>query len=1046
MVRLRLLDTPRAEHQTRRWELPPHKPVYLLLYLALQPGWVSREGLADLFAPDADEATARHTVRVLLNRAKALPWVEGLEAEPSRIRWQVSSDVLAFRQAVQQGNWAEAVRLHQSPLLLGFPIRDAAGFEAWLELERSELQNAWREAALHYAISLGQTERPAEAAALLRSIWEKDHFDERILQAYMGQAYVGGNRDGALSTYGRFKQSLHDDLGLDPLPQTVALAWAIENHQPLQQEGKATQQATWNLNPLVGRQSELAELKQALGQPTCQVLVLTGLGGVGKTRLALELAQHSAAQFSHGVYLVPLASLTTPEQIIPAIAQAVGFGFFGPREPKEQLVDYLRKKQMLLVVDNLEHLLGGAPLLLELIEGAPGLKLLITSRHKPELPGVWSHPIEGLPYLQEGGAVSDAMLLFIQAAKRQQPRFQPGHHDLLAIAQLGRLVEGLPLALELAAAWVGDLSPAEILSEVQGNSGSLGAMQAVLEHSWSLLSLEQQDALTRLSVFRGGFNRQAAQAVASASPYLLLSLQSRSLIQRGPKGRFGIHGLVRQFAEQKLALSANAQPGDAHASHFAAFAQAHQPHLQGPQQAQALDGLSEELDNLRWAWNWALLQRNWGWLDGLLGSLVHLYRVRGLFQEGLRAIEQAAEAFPLEVRLSILRAMFLRHLGQSKQALVLLESLARTSEPATQALFHTALGSVHDDLGNYPQAQSHLEQSLELYRQQNDPYLQAQALDFLGGVAYHRGEHRTAQQHYRSSLEISQQLGDLWGQAQSLGNLATVADHLGQYQESQQLHLQSLHIKEALGNQHGLAVSLMGLGTLAYQQGNYEEARRRFRSALDIFGKLGDRAKAAAALNNLGGIGFALGNFEETRQALLELIPLRQELGDRSGEARSLNNLALATKQLGQAAEARPLFEQSLNLRREMGDQQGVCQTLAGLGFVNLDLAAYDQARSSFEESIRVANEIGALPSVLDALEGLGKVLARQGESARAMLYAALVLEHPSTIEYSKTRARQLLSELQMQLSSVEMQAISDQAKTISLEQLIGEILAATRV
>ena len=302
--------------------------------------------------------------------------------------------------------------------------------------------------------------------------------------------------------------------------------------------------------PLIGREPELATLNRLLCDPQCRLLTLAGPGGIGKTRLALELASTQRAQFPDGVFFVPLVSLSLPEFIAPAIRSALGLSSSSPLDPKEQLLNHLRQKSLLLVLDNLEHLLEGVGLLAELLEQAPGVKLLVTSRERLNMQGEWLFDLQGLPVppLDQVDRAEEysAVALFVQSARRAQVGFELSAEERPWVARICQLVEGMPLAIELAAAWVRLLSCREIAQEIERNLDFLStsardlperhrSMRAVFDHSWQMLSAEEQRVLRALSVFRGGFLREAAEQVTGASLSLLSALVTRSLVHRTPR-------------------------------------------------------------------------------------------------------------------------------------------------------------------------------------------------------------------------------------------------------------------------------------------------------------------------------------------------------------------------------------------------------------------------------------------------------------------------------------------------------------------------------
>src|SRR5512143_2786604 len=344
--------------------------------------------------------------------------------------------------------------------------------------------------------------------------------------------------------------------------------------------------------PLIGRQHEVEELGQLLHDPHCRLLTLVGPGGIGKTRLAIETAVHIQTIFADGVYFVPLASVSATRFIVPVIADAIGFTFQSASliDPQLQLFNYLKEKQVLLVVDNLEHLLAepGVEVLADLLANAPRVKLLATSRESLGLQDEWAFEVQGLPIPEsrytEGSAQNTSVELFLQRARRAHVGFHATPADYPAIVRICQLVNGMPLGIELAAAWVRTLTCDEIAREIERGLDFLSvstrdlparhrSMRAVFDQSWKLLSEEEQTVLLRLSVFQGGFQREAAEQVAEATLAVLSTLVTKSLVRRSGAGRYDLHELIRQYAADQISKlpDALAATRARHGSYYLAY-------------------------------------------------------------------------------------------------------------------------------------------------------------------------------------------------------------------------------------------------------------------------------------------------------------------------------------------------------------------------------------------------------------------------------------------------------------------------------------------
>jgi predicted ATPase len=347
---------------------------------------------------------------------------------------------------------------------------------------------------------------------------------------------------------------LHEDLPLQEFPALRSLS-SHPNNLPRQP------------TPLVGREEELVEIAELFSKPDCCLLTLVAPGGMGKTRLGLQATAEQSDFFRHGVYFVPLAGVTSSENLPATIAAALNLSFYGAEDLESQLQSYLHEKQLLLLLDNFEHLIDGAGTVADILSIAPEVKILVTSRERLRLQAEWTFEVTGLPVPENGSLEAaeeyGAVELFLQSAHRAQPGFSPSPEDLQAIVRICRLVDGMPLALELAAAWVNTLNCKEIAAEIQQDLDLLAtemhdvprrqrSIRAVFDHSWNDLSTAEQSSFKQLSVFRGGFNRLGAQEVAGATLRILSALINKSLLTRDDAGRFQIHELVRQYAAEKL--------------------------------------------------------------------------------------------------------------------------------------------------------------------------------------------------------------------------------------------------------------------------------------------------------------------------------------------------------------------------------------------------------------------------------------------------------------------------------------------------------------
>ena len=962
----RLLGAPQLRLAHTNYDPPLTKATMLLYYLAYKGEWCSRDELLYLFYPDTAEETARSSLRQLLTSIRRLPYSRGLETEATRIRWEAATDVQVFKQAVSERQWPKAIELYRGKLLEGCTLAGAPEFEPTLELGRGELQGIWREAMLSFAGQLGESCRYADAAELLERLYKADPLDETVLQHLVTALYGSGERHKALVAFETFAQTLWQELGGEPEEATLQLTERIKKGEPLgvtaahkavsQTAAARPQRRTLPLQatPFVGRQVEKVGLAEQLADPSCRLLTIVGAGGMGKTRLAVEVAALQEEAFTDGVAFTSFASNSSHDSMVSALADALDFAFFGPDEPKRQLLTHLRDKELLLVLDNLEHLLEDMSLVVEILETAPRIKLLATSREPLKLHAEWLFDLEGLSYLrataqatpsaevtEHQGIDCDATRLFVQSARKARADFALNETAVRAVMRVCQLVEGMPLALELAAGWLRVLTPEDIATEIEkgldlleGSTRDLPprhrSLRAVFDHSWCLLSEGEREALRKLSVFRGGFSREAAAQVADVSLPLLLSLSNKSLLRTNASKRFERHPLVWQYSREKADAypDQRAEARNCHCAYYAVFLHEQEKWIQGGEkQREALSKIEEEIGNIRVAWRWAIEQRDLSALKLSLESLHTFFYIRGLFQEGEEAFSAAVECLAGDSvtlsRLLVAQAVFAwqrNHIDTAQAAcersLAMLKRLG--APPSTRALLH--LGIVHVLRGHLEEAeQLHLE-GLAVAEASGDLYGIGRNLNMLAEVATERGSLKKAEGYFHKSIAAFRQSQDRRGLAMALNNLGFLLSELGRMEAAKACYQESLEYATEIGNFPGIGNALTNLGRLSYQQKNYRQAESYYLESLSIWRRLED-ANMVFALTGLGKTAHALHDYRTSITYFAEALTTAIRLGDSTDVAECVVGAADLLVSLGEREKALMLLAFAL---RQQGLEQEV--------------------------------------------------------------------------------------------------------------------------
>ncbi len=881
-LRLYLLGAFRIERASQVIALPTRKVESLLAYLALFPEPHSREKLAALLWGDSTDEQARHSLRSALTTLRSklgddilLADRETVQINPDYPRWV---DAREFQQSVAD-HPQSAIELYQGDLLADF-------YDDWIEPERERLRVLYHDSLLQMAQEVRSHSQYARAIELAHKVLASDPANEKAYQHIIFCLAAAGDRIGAIKQYDECQKKLHDELGVEPSQETVGLREQIERELT----GAPAREALLTnvpvpLTSFIGRQSELAEIKQLLA--TTRLLTLTGAGGCGKTRLAIQVATDLAGRdvpaerlYKNGVWWVELASLSDAALVPTSVATV-----FGLRESRDMplmtvLTNYCRARQMLLVMDNCEHLIDACARLTDtLLSACPKLQILTTSREAlsisgettfrvPSLACPDSNPLPSIDALQDYAAVH----LFVERAAAALPGFGLTRDNAPAIVQVCRQLDGIPLAIELAAARTTVLSVKQIAARLDNRfrlltSGSRMALprqqtlRATVDWSYDLLPDDERGLLQCLSVFAGGWTLEAAEAVCCRESgegrcmsvlELLSHLIDKSLVvldQHGGEARYRLLETIRQYAREKLDESGETrQARDHHLEYYCQLAEQAEPELQGAEQISWLDRLDAEHDNLRTALAWA--QKGGSLETGLClaGALWRFWVIRGHLREGR---EQ------LETMLARPESAGLRK-GRAKAL--------------------CAAGLLAYWLGDDALAHSYLEESAAIGRKLGEPGKRglAYALHFLTFLAR---DDKTERRLLEDDLKLFRELGDPWGIAHVFFCLGNLAQHEGDLAEARRNYEESLAIFRSVGAPIDINRTLGRLGKLALQQSNYAQARSILQEVLGFHRMTGSKPFMTETLWLLGVVAVREGDYARAKLLYSECLAVEQEVG-----------------------------------------------------------------------------------------------------------------------------------------------------------------------
>lgn len=991
----------------------------LLVFLAVEADRPHRrEALTGLFYPEQEQTQAQSNLRKTLFRLRsalgetdATPGL--LLITPKTVQFNPAAphalDIERFRAclaparrhthrraetcAVCAENLLAASELYRGEFLAGFNRSGSDAFEEWAVITRERLHQdalAALEQLVAFYLARYDWERTRTTA---RRLLELEAWHEPAHRALMTAYAAQGQRAAAFAQYNACKNILAAQFGAEPERSTRELDETIRAGS-LSLPSAPGSNLPPPLTPLIGRARELETLDARLLDPALRLHTLVGPGGIGKTRLALATAERVRHDFRDGAFFVALASIPsdTPnvnDAIATAAADALGVTFTGSVAPAQQLQNYLRDKEMLLVLDNLEQLMSAAPWIVELLSTAPLVTLLITSREPLNVRAESVLRLDGLSVPAPDDEIrlgaSDGVQLFVERAARAAGQFTVTPDNLRLASEICRRVQGMPLALELAAAWMRTRTLQEIATALDENMDLLtstardiparhASLRAVWQGSWDLLTPQEQVALSKTVVFSDGFDQKAAKEIIKTQQIYLDALVDKSLLKRSDSGRYKIHELLYQFMLE-YRVNNNIDLIYGYCAYYLEFIAQNGILLENYDPILLLAQIRAEFGNLRAAWHNTVQN---GWLALLTLPVVHgivsFYYLTGLYREGLGLVEQAltrATRTPdvaphLVPLLQLERANFLERLARYDEAMQLLDALFDHPDitPPLRARAQLRAGWVCYWTGKLEQGRAVLQETFAWADANKEPALAADTLYVAGLIEQSASDSPRAREFYERALELYR------------------ANH----------------------NRYGESSALVNLADIGIDNTRLNDALRYGQAALALSTEIGKRFDQAAANVIVGSFYAEIGNGTRALPYYHDALRLFREMGNASGESIALRDLAMLALVRGDITDAFAYADQALVLSHQVGSPYRQGMTHCVLGEIHLATGAHDRAEQAFVRAIELLHRAERGHRALDAEAGLVRVALARGPADVAYERATALLDQFDPVTFADSQ------------------------------------------
>lgn len=1028
------------------------KEIALLAYLAHTGRTHNREAVADLLWEARSTKQSLSNLRTALARLrkqvgdhlvvtrKTVTVTPAVYDQTDSARFQAMLAGAGKERSVTAVNLlAQGLELYSGEFMAGFSLPHAPRFNDWLVMEQERLRQI---AIRGYRQLAGwQEEQGAfSAGGITAQQWVTwDPLDETAQRQLMRLLAFDGRVSEALGVYEKCRHLLQTELAIPPAPATTALYEAIQEGslEPPVVSPTPLHNLPRALTPLFGRKKEITKLNNTLLNPEYPLISITGIGGIGKTSLALASGRQLLAAerhpFKDGIWFVSLEEIgnDAPEKVRNRVAalvgQAMGLYFHGESDLWSQLLGQLTSKNILLILDNIEQFLTVASdLIVDLLEAGDDIHLLVTSRTSLALGASVAFPLAGLETpTQVSGETSiakalqnESVRLFAERAARMPAPFDLEKH-LAEVVAICQFVQGMPLGIELAAASLGRLMVDEIMPALTSNLQLLNTnrrdlpprqrtLHAVFDYTWKLLDPREQTLLAQISIFRGGFTRQAAEAALNDPTSGLYNLQHHALLNRSETGRFRMHSLLRQLAREKLSspnmINIAEQALNRHSIYFADFMQSFQDDLQRGASQEAIQTILPEQANLRAAWQHAVQTGQWQIIARCLDSAHYFYQRKGFYHEEATLIDSAITALqatmeeddvPLTSLLS--RLLTVRAWGYLYSAQ--LEKGAETAERACELAQRLENAGIEGQArlawarllfrqSKHEPALAQYEQVVTLAKTAQNPILEADGWIGIGGQIIWQADVNLAQEPLRHALDLCQSLQYKPGEMQTLTWLGILAMRREAFAECVRYYEQALQLSRRLGEVPAEAELLGNLGVAARYQDDLARSQTYHEEALAAFRQLNMPGSEQWLLGELGLTATRLGDYATAEKNLTEALAIATQIKDVFWQAWVKSRMGTVWHERGKSDKALPFLTEAFQTAEQLQNPRLQGMVLYDWGNVLLSQADWAQAEQKFQKAYDLWLGLGQTQQALPSLAGLAYVAYQQKKPAVAAAHA----------------------------------------------------------